>query len=200
MNIGVYFRVSTDKQDLASQELAVKVWLENLPSNKKPENVLVFKDEGISGKTTNRPGYVNLMKAAFSGQIDTIVVYKLDRFSRDASTAIRSILELDQAGVAFISISQQALNLGHDNPFRRTFLAMFADLAEIERETIVSRVNAGLAAAKAKGKKLGNQKIITEETRNKITKLRKQGESIRKIAQQVGLSSSQIHRMVGTVA
>jgi DNA invertase Pin-like site-specific DNA recombinase len=133
-NIGIYYRVSTDKQDLASQKGTVEKWIEELPLLKKPKKILVFKDEGISGKTTNRPGLTALMDAAFKGQIDTIVVYRLDRFSRNASTAIRMILSLDDAGVAFISVTQPVLNLGHENPFRRTMLAAFAEIAEIERD------------------------------------------------------------------
>ena len=55
--VAIYYRVSTDKQDLASQRDAVETWLRGLPDSKrpKPEDVLVFKDEGISGKTAARP-------------------------------------------------------------------------------------------------------------------------------------------------
>ncbi|MBF0441042.1 MAG: recombinase family protein, partial [Oligoflexales bacterium] len=64
MRIGVYYRVSTDKQDLASQVDAVERWISELPLQKKPKSIKIFKDEGISGKTLNRPGYQNLLKAA----------------------------------------------------------------------------------------------------------------------------------------
>ena len=140
----IYYRVSTEKQDLESQKFSIQKWFEDLSKkNKKPNSIIVFKDEGISGRTTNRPGFKKMLEAAYAGKIDTIVVYKLDRFSRHATTAIRLILSLDDVNVAFISVTQPVLNLGHENPFRRTMLAAFAEIAEIERETIVARVVVG---------------------------------------------------------
>mgnify|MGYP001563184534 FL=1 len=192
-SIGIYYRVSTDKQDLASQKNAVEDWLEGLSPDKRPAKVSVFQDEGISGKTTNRPGLKKLLDAAYSGKIDTIVVYRLDRFSRHATTAIRLILHLDEAEVGFISVTQPVLNLGHENPFRRTMLAAFAEIAEIERDTIVARVIAGLEAAKKRGVKLGAPKKITDEIRETAQALRGEGKSIRFIAKELGLS-------VGSVA
>ena len=56
-SVAIYYRVSTDRQDLDSQVQTVEKWLGDLSSEKKPERTLVFKDEGISGKTMNRPGF-----------------------------------------------------------------------------------------------------------------------------------------------
>ncbi|RZA11505.1 MAG: recombinase family protein, partial [Proteobacteria bacterium] len=154
-SVGIYYRVSTERQDLESQKHAVETWLERLEPEKRPKKVLVFSDEGLSGTNLNRPGYKKLLEAANAQKIDTILVYRLDRFSRNASDAIKTLLSLDEAGVGFISITQPVLNLGHENPFRRTMLAAFAEIAEIERQTIVTRVKAGLKAAKERGVKLG---------------------------------------------
>lgn len=195
-NIGIYYRVSTDKQDLSSQKSTVEKWLEDLPEAKKPKKTLVFGDEGISGKTTNRPGLSALMDAAYKGQIDTIVVYRLDRFSRNATTAIRMILALDDAGVAFVSVTQPVLNLGHENPFRRTMLAAFAEIAEIERDTIVARVKAGLDAAKKRGVKLGAPRKFSDEQLEKARELKDQGASLREISKSLGLSLGTISKML----
>ena len=78
--------------------------------------------------------------------------------SRNATEAIQTLLSLDQLGIRFISVTQPVLNLGPENPFRRTMLAAFSEIAEIERETIVGRVRAGLDAAKRRGVKLGRPK------------------------------------------
>ena len=195
-HIGIYYRVSTDKQDLASQKGAVEKWIEDLPSGKKPKKTLVFKDEGISGKTTNRPGLTALMDAAFKGQIDTIVVYRLDRFSRNASTAIRMILSLDDAGVAFISVTQPVLNLGHENPFRRTMLAAFAEIAEIERDTIVARVRAGLDSAKKRGVKLGSPKKYDDELVAEARRLKLDGCTFREISHKLSISLGTISKIL----
>ncbi|MCB9229201.1 MAG: recombinase family protein [Deltaproteobacteria bacterium] len=195
-HIGVYYRISTDKQDFQSQKLAIETWIEALPQDKQPKSIRVFEDEGYSGKTEKRPGLQSLLKTALEGKIDTIIVYKLDRFSRQASTAIRMILNLDAAGVAFISVSQPVLNLGHENPFRRTMIAAFAEIAEIERETIVARVQAGLAAARKKGVVLGRPKKITPECRSDVLQLRGQGLSCRKIASETGLSLGSVSQIL----
>lgn len=195
-NVGVYYRVSTDKQELASQKLAVEKWLAALPEDRQPKQVLVFKDQGISGKTSKRPGYQKLLKTAFEQKIDTIIVYRLDRMSRNATEAIQTLLTLDQAGVAFISVTQPVLNLGHENPFRRTMLAAFSEIAEIERETIVARVRSGLEAAKKRGVTLGRPSKLNKENQIRTRKLRKQGLSYMKIANETGLSHGTVQTLI----
>lgn len=194
-SIGIYYRVSTDKQDLSSQKLAVERWLKSLHEDKKPSNISVFKDEGISGTTTRRPGYQALLKAAYEKKIDTIVVYRLDRISRNATEAIQTLLSLDQAGVAFISVTQAVLNLGPENPFRRTMLAAFSEIAEIERDTIVSRVRSGIESAKKRGQRLGRPQAFNRDTQLKVRNLRSQGLSYRKISEQLGLTHGSTQRL-----
>jgi DNA invertase Pin-like site-specific DNA recombinase len=195
--IGIYYRVSTEKQDLDSQKNAVEQWLRDLPAAKKPTiEPLVFSDEGISGRTLNRPGFQALLETAYARKIDTIMVYKLDRFSRDATTAINLLLNLDQAGVAFISVTQPVLNLGHENPFRRTMLAAFAEIAEIERETIVARVRAGLDAARKRGVKLGAPSKVSEEKQKEARAMKAQGLSYKAIAARLELSVGSVHKMI----
>lgn len=195
-NVAIYYRVSTDKQDLASQQTTVEKWINDLPEEKQPKNITVYKDEGISGKTTRRPAFQNMLTDAYAKKIDTIIVYRLDRFSRHATTAIKLLLDLDEVGVAFISVTQAVLNLGHENPFRRTMLAAFAEIAEIERETIVARVRAGLDAAKKKGIKLGAPKKLSLEKHEKAHTLRKEGLSIRKIAKELNISVGSVSTLL----
>lgn len=195
-NIAIYYRVSTDRQDFKSQKLAVENWLETLSEDKKPKRQLTFMDEGISGKTTNRPGFKEMLDAAYAGKIDTIVVYRLDRFSRHATTAIRLILSLDDAGVAFVSVTQPVLNLGHENPFRRTMLAAFAEIAEIERETIVARVVAGIKAARKKGVVLGAPRKLSEEKKQQALLLRQKGFTLREIANELSLSLGSVSNLL----
>ncbi|SMF25214.1 recombinase family protein [Pseudobacteriovorax antillogorgiicola] len=195
-SIGIYYRVSTDKQDLASQQNAVETWLKSLPTERQPKSIKVFKDQGISGKTNNRPGYQKLLKTAFEQKIDTIIVYRLDRMSRNATDAIQTLLTLDQAGVAFISVTQPVLNLGHENPFRRTMLAAFSEIAEIERETIVARVKSGLDAAKKRGVRLGRPSKLTKDAQLRARKLRSTGLSYKEIAEETGLSNGTVQTLI----
>ncbi len=197
-NIAIYYRVSTDRQDLDSQRQAVETWLEELPASKKPKKTLVFADEGISGKTVNRPQFQEMLRVAYEGRIDTIVCYRLDRFSRNATTAIKTILNLDEAGVAFISVTQPVLNLGHENPFRRTMLAAFAEIAEIERETIVTRVKAGLDAARKRGVRLGRPTIATRALQLQARALRQEGRTYKDISREMNLSVGKVHQLIQT--
>jgi DNA invertase Pin-like site-specific DNA recombinase len=190
--IAIYYRVSTDKQDLDSQKVAIDRWLSDLP--KKPKSVHVIQDEGMSGKHENRPGYRELLGLAVQRKIDTIVVYRLDRLSRNATVAIKTLLELDEYGVGFISVTQPVLNLGHANPFRRTMLAAFAEIAEIERETIVARVRSGLEAAKKRGVTLGAPVKVTDEIMDKARELRSEGRSYKDIASELGMSVGSVHK------
>jgi DNA invertase Pin-like site-specific DNA recombinase len=190
--IAIYYRVSTDKQDLDSQKVAIDRWLSDLP--KKPKSVHVIQDEGMSGKHENRPGYRELLGLAVQRKIDTIVVYRLDRLSRNATVAIKTLLELDEYGVGFISVTQPVLNLGHANPFRRTMLAAFAEIAEIERETIVARVRSGLEAAKKRGVTLGAPVKVTDEIVDKARELRSEGRSYKDIASELGMSVGSVHK------
>ena len=192
--IAIYYRVSTERQDLASQRGAVEKWLEELP--KKPTKVQIIEDEGISGSHENRPGYRELMKMALARQIDTIVVYRLDRLSRNATVAIKTLLELDEYGVGFISVTQPVLNLGHSNPFRRTMLAAFAEIAEIERDTIVMRVKSGLDAARKRGTKLGPPTKISFEKQLLARQLKAAGKSYKAIAEELELSVGSAHALV----
>ncbi len=194
--VAIYYRVSTDKQDLDSQKNTVEKWLLDLPAEKRPKTVTVFKDEGISGKTVNRPGFQALLEAANKKAVDTIIVYRLDRFSRNATTAIRLLLNLDEAGVAFISVTQPVLNLGHENPFRRTMLAAFAEIAEIERDTIVARVRAGLDAARKRGVRLGAPVKISPEKEREAKELKALGHSYKVIAERLELSVGSVHKIL----
>ncbi len=186
MRFAVYYRVSTDRQDHESQKLAVEEWLRL--RREPPASVEVYVDDGFSGKTTARPAFQRMLEDAKAQRFDPILVYKLDRFSRSASTAIKLILELDEAGVGFVSATQPILNLGSDNPFRRTMLAAFAEISEIERETIVARVKAGMAAARARGVRLGAPVKADAAMREAAAELRRQGNSYRFIARELGVS------------
>ncbi len=196
-NVGVYYRVSTDMQELDSQKLAVERWLEE--NKKEISAVRVFQDLSASGSKTDRPGYQDLLTAIRLGELSTVAVYKLDRFSRDANTAIQQILGMDRNNVGFISISQPMLNFTEEMPFRRMILACFAELAQLEREQIVQRVKAGLEAAKARGVRLGRPLKVTAAVQKKARSMREQGMSYAAISKVLGISVGAVHKTVNGV-
>ena len=192
--LGLYYRVSTDRQDLASQKRAVEAWLEGL--SPPPLSIVEYQDMGISGSKAQRPQFQQMLQDAFAKKLDTIAVYRLDRFSRDASSAIQLILQLDSSGVAFVSVTQPALNLGHQVPFRKTMLAAFAEIAEIERDTLIGRVKAGIHAARSRGVIFGAPRKCTDERRLQAQQLRQEGYTIREISHRMMLSVGSVWKLL----
>lgn len=183
----VYYRVSTDNQDFGMQCHRINEWLGQQQDVGK---IVEYKDFAYSGKNSRRPEYQRLLTHARKKKFDCLVVYKLDRLSRSANEAIQTMILLDSLGADFVSVTQPILTLSSDNPFRRTMLAMFAELAEIERELIRARIKDGLASAKAKGTKLGAPKKFSGDQIAIIKLLRAKGQSYREIQRLAGFKIS----------
>ena len=192
--IAVYMRVSTDKQDTASQEHEIRRFL--IERNMSNNDVAWYTDQGISGKTSKRPEFQRMCKDIEAGTITDVVVYRLDRLGRDAMTMMQLLLTWITDKINFYSVSQPVLQLGPTNPFRLTILAIFSELAQAEREITVQRIKAGLAAAKARGVKLGAQR---KHDPTQVLELRAKGMTIRAIAQATGIPRTTVHGMLGGV-
>lgn len=195
-HLGIYYRVSTGKQDFASQKTGIRDYLASLPKSKQPLTITEFKDHGESGMNSARTDYKALIKAGYEKRIDTILVYRLDRLSRNATEAIQLILNLDAVGVGFLSATQPVLNMGLDNPFRRTMLAAFCEIAELERDTIVSRVKAGIESAQNRGAKLGRPSEQTDAKREEALSMSEKGASLSAIAKELGMSKTSVQRLI----
>jgi DNA invertase Pin-like site-specific DNA recombinase len=195
MKIAVYRRVCTDSQDTVAQDHAIKEWLaRHMPT----AEVTTFEDAGISGKTEARPGFQALCEAVKRGEVQAVVVYRLDRLSRNAVAAMKLLIEWIQGGVEFFAVDQPILQLGASNPFRLTFCSLMAEVAQLEREAIVARVKSGLKAAKARGVKLGKRSSIPQEKAELIRLRRKAGYSYRDIAREFGITPGAAHYVVNS--
>lgn len=192
---GIYYRVSTESQETDSQKYEVEKYIDFLPPDKKPNYIKVYEDKGISGADDNRPSFQQLLSDVRHGIIDTVVVYRLDRFTRSSISALRLILEFEELGVDFIAVDQPILAI-KDMPFKKTILSIFSELAQIERETIVSRVKAGLNAAKARGVKLGRPIKYTEEEKNRVLALKSEGKKAQEIADLTGYKLSWVKYII----
>lgn len=191
MKIGIYSRVSTDNQDCLSQSHAVDQWL----AKRGLTAVRTFTDQGISGKTEKRPGFQALLAAVESGEIDTVVTFRLDRLSRKATTALTLLLDWIKKDVAFFAVDQEVLHLGKDNPMRLTIAAMFSELAQLESQAISSRVKSGIRAAMARGVKFGAVSKLTAAQKAQIKQLVAAGKPMRSIGAQFGVSAATICRV-----
>lgn len=176
------------------QEGIVKEWLALHPGIK---SVVEFREKA-SGRKDDRAEFKRMMHEASVKSFDTLVVYKLDRLSRSAITAIRTILTLDELGIGFVSVTQSALNLAHTTPFRRTILMAFSEMAQLEAEMTRARIRDGVRIAQENGVKFGRRIKVTETKRIEINLLRNKGHSIKRIAELTGLSVGSVHRSLTT--
>ncbi|RAN42510.1 DNA resolvase [Herbaspirillum rubrisubalbicans] len=145
MMIG-YARVSTDDQNLDMQLIAL---------NKIGCDV-IYTDQGISGATAERPGLTKALRRLHPG--DTLTVWRLDRLGRSLSHLVRVLESLDQRNISFHSINE---HIETSSSGGRLVFHMMAALAEFERALISERTRAGLAAAKARGAKMGRRPILS---------------------------------------
>jgi DNA invertase Pin-like site-specific DNA recombinase len=187
--LAIYLRVSTDKQDTDSQETAIVSWLATQPH----KEIRYYRDV-MSGTKDARPGFLQLQADIAAGTVKTVVLFRLDRLTRNASTALRVLLDWIQRGIEFYVVDQPILSAAKDDPFRLTKLAMFSELAQIERETIVSRVKAGLRAAKARGVRLGAKPTISEAQQQQGMAMLAEGRSYRAVAAVCCVSLNTVHR------
>ncbi|WP_249823738.1 recombinase family protein, partial [Escherichia coli] len=154
-----YIRVSTNDQNTELQRNALE----------GARCELSFEDK-ISGTKSARPGLKKLLRTLSEG--DTLVVWKLDRLGRSMKHLITLIEELREKGVNFRSLTD---SIDTSTPMGRFFFHVMGALAEMERELIVERTLAGLAAARAQGRIGGRPPKVTKDQHEHIpTALQKQ--------------------------
>lgn len=116
------------------------------------DNAAVFEDEGFSGGNLNRPGYQRMMKAAYAGGFRAIVVYRLDRISRNISDFSALIEELSRLDVDFVSIREQ---FDTGSPMGRAMMYISSVFSQLERETIAERIRDNMRELAKTGRWLG---------------------------------------------
>ena len=170
-----YVRVSTDEQaaygfGLAAQEARI---LERHPA------VRMFRDEGLSGKTLERPALMEALELIACGEADGLVVAKLDRLTR---SVIDFALLLEWFAAADAALVALDFDLDTSTPGGRLIAHIMASVAEWERETIAQRTKDGLAAARAQGKPTGRPAVADRpEVAQRIRELHEQGLSLQQI-------------------
>ena len=184
---GLYGRTSTDGQDIELQ-------MRDLRSYAQARGWKVFdeyKDIGESGAKDRRPELDRLLNDARKRRIGGICVWKLDRFGRSLKSLVTTLEELRTLGVLFVSYTE---NLDFSTPAGRAMANLIGVFAEFERDLIRERVIAGLANAKAKGKRLGRRSLIDTGLLCTIRDMRDRGMKIRPIARHLNVSPSLVHK------
>ena len=148
VRVGIYVRRSTDDEhqpySIEAQDARLIAYIDSQPGWR-----LVHRyPDDASGASTHRPGLATAMAAARAGAIDVLLVYRVDRFSRNLRDMVTLLDELDHAGVVFRSATEP---FDTATPMGRMLVQMLGIFAQFERDTIIDRVIAGMERKAAKG-------------------------------------------------
>lgn len=180
MRVG-YARVSTQDQKLDLQRQALQA----------AGCDLIFEDH-ISGTRAKRPGLDKVLAKLAPGVV--LVVWRLDRLGRSLSHLVEVLKVIESKGAGFVSLNEA---IDTTSASGRLVFHMMAALAEFERALIVERTQAGLAAAKARGAKLGRRRKLTPKQVTHGRALLDAGETGHAVAQSLGVSRATLYRAIG---
>ncbi len=185
--VAVYARVSTvgKGQDVGLQ-------LRDLRAYATSRGLSIFKeyiDDGISGRKDKRPALDMLMSDARKRRFDAVLVWRFDRFARSTKHLVTALEDFRHLGIDFISFQE---NIDTSSPMGKAMFTIVSAIAELEADIIRERVIAGLANAKAKGVKLGRPSAEVDS--DELLKLRRQGLSMRAMANQLHVSLGCVHK------
>nr|WP_216667435.1 recombinase family protein [Herbaspirillum rubrisubalbicans] len=174
-----YARVSTEEQNLELQTQALRA----------KGCSRIYEDHGISGLSFSRPGLDAAIESLKPGGV--LVVWRLDRLGRSLSHLTQLLDELGERQVGFYSITE---SMDTTSAGGRLIFHVMGALAEFERSLISERTRAGLAAARAVGKKLGRRPKLSQIQCEEAVALLEQGWSIPKIATQLEVHPRTLER------
>jgi len=180
MNIG-YARVSTQDQNLALQHDALA----------RAGCDRVFEDTA-SGSRADRPGLTDALSHLRRG--DTLVVWKLDRLGRSLKNLIEVTQDLEKKGIGLKSLQEQ---IDTTTPGGKLVFHVFGALAEFERDLVRERTNAGLSAARARGRVGGRKPVLTgKKAEAALALYHSRKVPVAEICRTLGVSRTSLYRLI----
>jgi DNA invertase Pin-like site-specific DNA recombinase len=205
----ILVRVSTNKQETQRQKHELSAVAES-----KGWEVVEVCEETVSGSADRdeRPGLARIEELARAGKIKKVLVHEISRVARRPSVAHAFVETLEQCGVSLYWHAHSIETLmasGKRNPAAAIMLALLAEMARAEKDTLKERILSGLAHAKKHGTKsgraIGRPKGTTLEAADflakhkDIQKLLKSGQSIRNAAKISGKGGSTVQRVAAAM-
>ncbi len=181
--VALYARVSTLDQSCEMQLGDLRRYVSRFGQSCE------YVEIGVSGAQRRRPQLDALMKDARKRLFDVVLVWKFDRFARSVKHLVDSLEEFRALGIDFISFTE---GVDTTTPSGELLFHIMGAVAQFERDLIAERVRAGIAHARAMGKRIGRPRadIDVEQARH----LRNQGHSLRKVAQALAVPVSRVRR------
>ena len=183
-HIIAYIRTSRDDQNLDLQRDAVEAY-----AAEQGASLTVFEEQESGGKA-DRKELAAALKAARKG--DVFVVYKLDRLARSTRQLYEVTDDLSARGVEFVSLSD---SIDTTTAAGKAMFGMLAVFAEFERSIIQERTQAGLQAARKRGR-VGGRPTVDDDTKRRVRKLYSAGESANDIAKEYGIGRSTVYKII----
>lgn len=183
MKIG-YARVSTKDQNLSLQKDALQ-----------KEGCELFFEEKASGSKTDRPELRRMIDQLRKG--DIVIIWKLDRLGRSLRDLVNLVTEIQDKGAGLKSLND---SIDTTTPQGKLTFHLFAALAEFERDIISERTKAGLDSARARGRKGGRPKGLSQQAKDKAiiseTLYREGNLSVSQICQHLGVARSTFYKLL----
>jgi DNA invertase Pin-like site-specific DNA recombinase len=192
--VALYARVSTKdkRQDTENQLAQLRQFCELQGWAVVHEYV-----DRATGKHSDREQFQKMFTDASQRKFDSVLFWSLDRFSREGVRETLNHLEvLSSYGVGYRSFTEQYLD--SCGMFKDAVLAILAVIAKQERVRLSERTLAGLQRARKAGRIGGRPKVVCD--RGKVERMAKAGKSLAEIADEVGVSKSTVHRLLGAKA
>jgi DNA invertase Pin-like site-specific DNA recombinase len=185
VRVARYLRVSKAEQDPALQDDETAALIEK----RGWKLADTYTDHGISGAREKRPELDRLLRDARRRRIDLVIVWKADRLFRSLKAMVTTLDEWSALGVGFVSATEA---FDTTTPQGTLLVHLTSAFAEFERNLIVERTKAGIAAARRRGVHVGRPRARLDDAH--LRELRAEGVSVRKVAELLGTSVSTVQR------
>jgi len=188
----LYCRVSTSDQSCERQERDLAAFA----ARAGYEVVGLLRETG-AGMKADRIERRKVLALAQSRRIDAVLVTELSRWGRSTADLLSTLKELETRRVSLIALNGMTFDLS--TPHGRMIATVLSGIAEFERELIQERIRSGIAAAKARGKRLGRQagqRPKSDRLAPRVMALVEKGRSYRLIGREVGLSKNTVADIV----
>jgi DNA invertase Pin-like site-specific DNA recombinase len=190
MRVAIYARVSTKDQSCDLQVCDLRAYC----TARKFTIFREYVDVGESGAKNSRPRLDELMADARKRKFDTVLVWRFDRFARSTKHLLLALEEFRSLGIQFISYQE---NIDITSPLGQALFTIVSAVAQLERDLIRERVNAGIRHARACGTKLGRPRRIVD--RDELVRLKAEGASLRQIAKKLRIGYGTVRLRLSNV-